>query len=344
MKNKLNQNDLQFIQWLKEQLSEVELFVVKKDNAFSWTKDKKVLEENGGHDYKEEMIDFFIHDLMNNSKTYQYNIDSVAHTNLSEITDTLLNSVNNHTSTYLKLRMLDLFDGDDSFFLDMLSLAYTRNDTEFLLEIFKKGMVYLDDNRNNLLAAVKTYYKGLQAIGTVDSQTLQLSFINHIKASQINISTVELIQTYLKLFSDSDLVLLFNEFSIENEKLCAEIKPNAYSQISLSLQVLSMAKLDRIDIDNIISSLSNKDLNFPHFLIASNDVQNIRLLVEKQDKHSEEKVIMLFEQLIAQKYKWADDKKQNFNQLFTIVEQVNEMVHLDDIVEKGNDKHKKIKV
>jgi hypothetical protein len=346
MKKKLNQDDLYFIEWLNKQLQTINFPVAlsSDEKTFSWV--EKTSKQYKKINYKDNMIQALTNDLKNGTKTYTYQIYSLEEPILKVvggISELLLRQVKNSPSTEFKLRMLNLFDGEGAsqFFQDMLSFAKTRNDTDFILEILKKGQCYGEINHqfdNGLINRLYRYYKWLNDYSTVNPEIVAQSFVSHFKNSDITISETNLINLFQGLFKEQYLPILFNAFNIQNEPLFSEAKEKKYLDMSINLKTLALSKMYKNDIKQIFEVLSslNQDIHFPSCLIFKENENHLQLLIEALDKDSEKKIKMLFEQLVATKYEYHQDEQHDFQTLHSIVNQINEIIYIDSVIQEGD--------
>jgi hypothetical protein len=337
MENKFNQDDLQFIQWLKHTLHQVDAFVVKPtdENTFCWATQDFLVEGKGKEDYKAQMIDSFIKDLTHQTKTYQYNI---YHSNISQCTEivrTLLDKKDNLTSHSLKLGMLRLFDGENELFKAMLEYCYETQDLALIFEVLKKSIHYgyiKSYEDSPLLIEVINYYFKIEELNQVKPEKITQSFIHHLKNSQMTISEANLINLYLSFFLDNDLAYFLNLFNIKKDDVLVDIQKNSFSKITLNLKTLLIAHLNYSTINLFTQELLKLNLDFPKFYLVSFDDNNLDILVEQKDKGSEKKVVMLFEELVAQKYDFQKDKQENFKTLIALVDRISEKINLEHIL------------
>jgi hypothetical protein len=294
------------------------------------------------------MIKSFIQDLNEGSKTYQYHLFKHNDGQISDIPNQLLSTVNNYTSHYLKLRMFDLFEGENSqvFFTDMLSRASHHKSSELMLEILKKSITYQPHDSDSLFYIVRKHYKNLLSFKQLSKHTIENSFICHIKNSQITLTPNELIEAYIDIFSSSNINFFLNAFHIEREKVCMELNPHAYSQMTLSSQTLSLAKISLIDTQSIIghvNSLSKKKKNFPLILVSGLKNNNLQILFANE-ANNEQKITHLFEELVNQQYNYHIDKDKSFAVLISLIDSINERCHLDHVIIQAKEKKVKLKI
>lgn len=345
MTQQFTTRDLEFINKLEIAFKEMGGYIIKKSaDTFSWTDKQYEFIETGEQEYRKDMIEAFILDLMENTKSYQYKIYHNDNYILKEVINELT-YIYDSTSSYLKLRLLDLLDESEKIFIDMLEFAQEQEDDLLLFQILKKknnyGQIQAPSD-NNTLSNVVYYYQQLQKNKKIEAEKVQQSFIHHMKNSNIAISDANLIKIYLSIFPEKDLPLFLKEFNIEREDVCIDVKENAYSMISLSLQTLASVNLSHHDISNIIDA--TKNLNFPQLFLMARDDSKIDILVSTQGINNEKKAVMLFEQIVEQKNNLKLNIKDGLKTLSEIIDNINEVVHLESVVDKGHEKRQKIKI
>lgn len=326
MNSLLNQDDLDYIKWLEGKLNNRAGFVVQTEkNTFLWTEKVYLFKEYGQKDYKKHIISSFIQDLTNGSKTYQYHIYDLADNICYDIVNVLLTPTN-PSSHELKLRMLNLFEGDNRFFEKMLEFAYVKQDSNLMLSILDKKIEYHPIHKpsdDGSFSSVIFYYQRLIEMDNVNSEAVQKSFINHIKKSQLDINETNLIKTYLSIFSQEDLPKLLDAFNIDEEPVCLKIQEKCFSMMTLSVKKLAMADLSAMNIETIINQISISGLNFPKISYFEQDEKTISLLIQANKVNNEKKVLQLFEEIIANHYNYDLDKEQKFKTLLSLIEKVN---------------------
>lgn len=333
MSSKLTQHDLDYIEFVKNSLESVEAWVVHfpADNpkTFTWTEKEFLVDFSNL--LKPKMIEAFIHDLTHGTKTYEYTLYNHTIPHIQAIVDKFLD--NTHLSQHLKLTMLDLFEDRTKLYEHMLNVAYEQKDLDFMLILLQKGAKYPHYRKEpdyNLISDITSYYKKLQSMD-IDNKLLQENFISHIKNSFINLSEADLIHWYLDIFSEQNMSNFYQAFNIEEKKVCIDIQENAYSKITLNLSALATIKLGSGEINDMARQLLNYPEVFPNFFTLNSTKTHINLLVEinTQFKHSEKKVAKLFEEMVAQRYDFNQDKEQEFKALLILVKSIDEMIDLD---------------
>lgn len=322
--------------------------VLKNENTFLWTNKDYIFKEYGQLDYRRAMIDAFMKDLREGTKTYIYDVCDKENDSIRDITYFLTQPHRNSEDTFnIQLRLLHLLENPDDFFIRLLELAHHKQNSNFLLNVFKKPMNYGDitnDEEQQLFTCTMYYYGRLVRKYKVDCATVIDSFIHHIKESQIMISEVRLITEFLEVFSENDLPLLFKAFNLDNEDLFVSLAEKSYSKFTLNLITLIVAKLNKNNINHIIETIEKLGLEFPKMVIGHETAVHLELLVENKNSYSEKKVMMLFEYLVSSKYVLREDEKQEFKTIKEFIKQINEVIYLDATIEPMVEKKNKIKV
>jgi hypothetical protein len=342
-------SETDFLKQVNEILEEMAgRVVLKNEHTFLWTDKEYIFKEYGELDYRRAMINAFMSDLRQGTKTYTYDICDKKNSSIQDITYYLTQESRNSEQTInIQLRLLHLLENPDELFIRLLELAHHKQDSHFLLSVFKKSINYGDisNDRNRELFTYTTYfYNRLFSEYHLDSTTIIDSFIHHIKNSQIVIDEVTLIKEFLEIFPENSLPLLLNAFNLDHEEVFVKAEEKAYSKLTLSLKALVVAKLNKMNINHIIECIETLELDFPKMVISHETAIHLTLLVEKDNIQNEKKVMMLFEQLVARKYKFRDDEKEEFKTLKELVKQINEVVYLNTTIDLGMDKKNKIKV
>jgi hypothetical protein len=337
MTNKFTSDDLIYIDWLKEALNNTDYIASfnKKKNTFSWRYFDKG-EENSKKNCKTQMIDAFMSDLLNGTKTHRYDLYNHYQKEVRQIIDKLTIGDDKKLSQDLKLSMLELFEGSDEVLLAVLDSAYRKLDGEFMLTIFEKAMFYNDFNddlKGSIPSVVTLYYRRLIDMGQIDIEKIQHSFINRLKHSTIT-HEADLIKLYLNLFEQKDLSLLTDTFNIQAEEICLKTEANAYSRLTLSLKGLAILDLNESQINNLSETLQEHQIDFPLFYSNGHQNNELYVLFESGEKNSQ-KMNMLFTQLMSQKYKFRIDYDNHYESFLELVSKINEQVHLDSVIGDG---------
>jgi hypothetical protein len=348
---KFTPDDLVFIEWFKSIILEMEGYIIKKNShTFGWTYSIETFWQYKSVDYSQQMLDAFILDLDNETKTYQYNIYSMQNDDARKIIYSL-SQLTDKTSSYLKLAMLNLFEGDNTFFTRLLEYAHEKNDSELMFNIFKKHIHYgnVVDEKNSdskTFAGVLYHYRKLASLNKDDVYCVAQSFIEHIQNSDIIINENNLIQVFLQVFSKKELPLLYQAFNIQKENICVNVENNDcdYAKITLSQKALISNKLYQHDIEQIIQLMTYLNLDFPSCQVSNFDNQYIDILVQKKEANSEKKIVMFFEQLVQGEYDLRVDELEKFKTLKDISKQINEMFYLDSVIKSPSSNKNKLKV
>jgi hypothetical protein len=333
------EHDLSFITFLEKNLHQNLFYASLSEDkkTFNWLDSKP-----DGEDCKEQMIYFLIKDLKNGTKSYNYNVFNVTNSYPSYLVEAFLAS--RKRSSAFTLRMFDLFGQQEAHFFDkILSVANEYSNSELMLGILKKGYNYSELNHDMPLELMRRAYDKLIMLKQVPMEEIQDNFFEHIKNSHIKISEADLINLYLKIFSEENLDLLYQAFNIQKESDIVNISENTFSIISLSLKNLMVNRMYQHEIERIIILLPKLNSEFPKFSILEKNEYTLDLITLKNEIN-EKKIIMLFEQLMNSKYQFNEDE-QNDKMILAITQQINEKVYLDSIVDgKENVKKNKMKV
>lgn len=338
----LTQHDFHFIQSVNDILDGIDDEVVHylDNKTFTWAKNIEVEELFLIHcdchyvlpkdNLKTLMINALIEDITQNTSKHKYHIYSSLHKETQMIVDTLLD-VNSPVSEHIKLNMLTLFNEQDSLYHQMLFAAHAENNWQLMLTILEKGINYKLWTKENsyLLDDIKEHYKSIQ--GNIEDKILEINFCKHIKNSQIEIDEAKLIQYYVDIFPNANVNFLYNEFNIQKEELCSSIQKSAYSRVIFNLNLLANIQIGKAEIHEIREALfSESDL--PKFFPHSSNKTHVSILIQTNpgENHNEEKIIKLFETLVAQKYDLNQDKRNNYKKLLEISHTINEQVYLDN--------------
>lgn len=336
MIKQLTEHDKAFINTVKEVFNEVDADIeyLPDNKKLGWS----VKNNANKNSFKPMMIEAFIQDLTHGTQTYQYHLYTYFLSKNDKLLDKLLGKSSSLVSHQLKLDFLNLFDVEVGLYEQMLSFAQEQKDVTFMLTLLNRGARYNLDplNRYTLLEQVLFNYEWLQLDKRgIELEVLEQSFISHFKHSQIKISDSQLIQFYLKYFSNTNVEAVYEAFNIEKEKVCEKVEHNAYSQISLNRNTLSMIGVAYKEISEINEELVNQNCKFPQFFPISLTEKCINVLVKtsEQDPYCAEKVIRLFEELVKQKYDGIIDKRRSFKHLIKLISSIDELVHLEHTLE-----------
>jgi hypothetical protein len=329
MKSKLKKHDLKFIQWLKEHIECINLFVSldSQTNTFSWVDNL-----NNGMDYKDVMLEALINDFTHDTHTYHYELSISREKNVEVLINTFL--YEEKLSQYFQLKFLDLFEGDRNLLIPMFNKAKGKNKPHFMLNLLEHGAhhSYLAiDSENNKFSPLMSSYRKLVTMNAVDITLIQESFINRLKKGNKK-EDAELISLYLALFEEKDLPLLLNAFNIQSEEMIVSVQENAYSRIGLNLKSLALIHFTNESAINSFSyNLEELNLDFPKFKFEYMNQKNLYIIFEAGE-HNSEKMSMLFNLLVSKRYNHVLDCVQEFKTLLDFVSNINEKVYLDNAI------------
>jgi hypothetical protein len=330
-----NKHDLSYIKSLKKRLNNIDKLVLfdANTNTYEWVDKVFVNNMNQANQCKSEMIKALISDLIHNTKKHTYNLYDCYDSKTHDVTWDLFTDVKKY-SKQLKLKMLELFEGDEDILGPLLKTAYQQKDSEFILEIFKNTLKYNYLTRHACtgnVSYVMAYHQRLVELKQVSIERIQESFITRLKHSDIT-DEMELIEYCLQLFDKNDLPSLLQRLNIKDESLCLSVEPQSYSKIKISPKTLLTSTMNEESIMDIAYTLQSYQINFPQFYLLKHDKHNIFLMVEAGN-HNEKKVIRLMEELIARKYCHDTEQDNGTDTLLKIASSVSELVHLDSITE-----------
>jgi hypothetical protein len=334
MNSNYTYHDLKFINWLKSTLRALECFIVKDNDKkhYEWVKKEAEHPLYDGINYKEEMVDCFIEDLTNGTQHYIYDFFRPEENSIEEII-TRLSSKDSFLRQELKLNVLNLLGTPEELLLFMLHKADEYQDSDFMLKLLNQYH-HQSSIRSSFFNDILCFHRFLIEFNQIDINVIRESLIRCFKHSVIH-HEIYLISSYQEVFKNEGLDELLKEFNIEPEGLCLGVKPNIYSQMSLSLKTLIQAQLSKVMAMYIPSVLDRANLNFPKFFYQNETKTEFNILFE-QGEYNEKKIIMLLELLIENKYDYVSDSSSNHKILFNFIEQINEKFYLDNIIGQDN--------
>jgi hypothetical protein len=341
MTEKLTDNDLAYLDYLKEKMGSINslIFIKNDDNTFTWD---ELLSPKPN--CQKEMIEALIKDIKEDTNSYVYQIYMKGI--IEEIFQKLFEHQCDLNSNYLKLKMVELIPHKDMFKRILIHSSFTKN-SSLMLNILEKGYHYgeVDNFKNHqMLLTVVAAYKELIHEHEVDIKELELNFIQHIKHSSIKIKHVNLIHLFVHIFKNDDIHLLYDAFNIAHgDANLAKVAPKTFSIIELNVNKLMEIQLQLPYITELSDILVKQNTDFPHFYVLNQNEEQIQLAVESGEKN-EAKLLMLFNELYVNKYDYALDSLLKYDVILTLMKHINEVVNLDSVVEHGSTQNQKIKI
>lgn len=334
-----NKNDLRFIHWLKEILDEPRYITIKEGNTYQTLRESKAPAD--AIDYTTEMIEALTQDLLQGTHTYQYHIYNPNFAHTQEVADMILlsDSESHQISHYLKIRMLDLFQGSTELFHSLLNLAHRQKDSELMFEVLDTPMNY--GNIENIgnhkdFSRLINFFDNLYDKPFVDKTVIEHCFIEHLKVSTYQITDTQLISVFTYLFTENNVAHFLNKMNIEKPQLCTDLKEKSYSSFKLNLSAMMMVNLEITSVIELANYLSHSDVSFPKFTVfpLKDKDEHLDVLIENNGLNSinEQKVMALFETLAQNKYEFHQDKNNGFKQFLSTVSSIDEKINLDNTI------------